>query len=155
MAGWHSTPSSAASDRPPPAYDRPVARPPRTLGSSDDEEALRDYHAALDELERSALAVADVFERVARSGPQSRDHLERGGRVSDIPATIHLRDLREDISDVLDHFNRARMTTRVMTARLASAEGTSLSELARQFGVSRQYMSKLLHDRVDGDERGG
>lgn len=110
------------------------------------ESAVRDFQLALDELERSALVVSEVFQRVARSGRQGREHIDVGGTVSDIPATIHLRDLRDEIGSALDRFNQARMKTRVMTARLASAEGTSLSELARQFGVSRQYMSKLLSD---------
>lgn len=120
-------------------------------GTAEYEATLRDYRMALEELERSALHVSEVFRRVDRSGPRSLEHLDARGRVSDIPATIHLRDLRDEISSALDRFNQARMTTRVMTARLASAEGTSLSELARQFGVSRQYMSKILSD--DRSER--
>jgi len=109
--------------------------------------ARQAYHDALDELEQASGELAEIGRRIEGTSQLSKAHIEAGGLVSDVPVTIHLRELRADLDAALTRFHDARMATRWQTIVLGAAEGTSLSELARQFGVSRQYVSKLLREQ--------
>ena len=123
-----------------------MARSVDPPASEDAIAARNDYYAALVELEEAAAALRDAASRVVDAQQHAKAHVLEGKPVSDLPASIHLRDLRADIERAVERFHEARIATRVKTAVMASTEGTSLSEVARQFGFSRQYLSKLLSE---------
>jgi hypothetical protein len=53
---------------------------------------------------------------------------------------------RTTLSDVLDEFETARREARLTAWSLMASEGTSIGEMARIFGISRQLISRQLRD---------
>lgn len=114
--------------------------------------ARRHFREALDELADASADLAQLAVRVRETAEVGKAHLEGGGSVTDIPTVIHLDVVRADLEAALARFNAARMRTRRHTVTLATTEGASLSDLARRFGVSRQYMSKLLREHRQDEQ---
>jgi DNA-directed RNA polymerase specialized sigma24 family protein len=98
--------------------------------------ALRDVtqrvHEALDEA-AGALSVV-------------RDHLRSGGRVSDFASLIDPIPLRAGVSATLNEFEHVRHEAQRAMFRLLRAEGMSISDIARMWGISRQLVSRMLHE---------
>lgn len=72
------------------------------------------------------------------------EHLEAGGTSESVrsgPAVTARLSLNQALSDL----ENARRNSRIAVVKLGVAEGRSLSDLGRQWGVSRQYMWALIH----------
>ena len=75
---------------------------------------------------------------------QNRLHLSRGGRVFETPALFDIRTVRTTLTERLDRLDRARNAARESLWRLQVSEGTTLAEIARVWGFSRQLVSRAL-----------
>jgi len=104
--------------------------------------------AAYVEAQHVLAEACDALARVAHlsrvAADAGIDHIESGGLASQIPEVTGIRDLRREINAVFAAYDAARIETRSWTMALAAAEGTSLAAIAKGFGGSRQYASKLL-----------
>lgn len=121
-----------------------------------DLEAAREaYVEAQRILIEACEALVDVARRSRAAAEAGIVHIESGGAASTIPEVTGIAKLRADINVAFAEFDAARMETRSWTMALAAVEGTSLATIAREFGVSRQYASKLLaeHPHPIGTER--
>jgi hypothetical protein len=76
----------------------------------------------------------------------ARDHLAQGGDTQGLADIIPLNALRSRLTDELARFETARLGSRTAVARVAQSEGRRLSDLAREWGVSRQYVWQLVRD---------
>ena len=95
-----------------------------------------------DEARDDLLTYRDVLEK-------NRAHLLQGGRVSETPALFDIRSVRTALSDGLNQVERARNDARLSLWRLQLAEGTSIAEIARIWGFSRQLVSRALAAKPD------
>ena len=59
--------------------------------------------------------------------------------------------LRQEITDDLGAFEAARHAVRVALFALAGEEGTSISDMGRALGISRQLASRLAAEAKDPD----
>ena len=118
-----------------------------------DGETRRRYADALADLEAACRELDEIARRSVDAVNAVRRHLESGGTVLEIPTTAGLAELRADINTTFDRFNAARHRTRVLTMAAEATEGASAAEVARRWGVTRQYVSKLLHE-LDAGEPG-
>jgi hypothetical protein len=95
-------------------------------------DASQRVHAALDDAARALMVV--------------RDHLLDGGRVSDFESFIDPKPLRAGLSASLGDLERQRHIGQRTLFRLLQAEGVSISDIARMWGISRQLASRILHE---------
>jgi hypothetical protein len=68
------------------------------------------------------------------------------------PLTRAVPDLiavRNRVSDCLDEMDRCRRRVRVAYYSLQASEGMSLGAIAREWGLSRQLVSRLMNDNCD------
>ena len=118
------------------------------------DEPLRRH--ALDDLDALIDAAAEA-RKVLRSYQtvleKNRRHLGQGGRASDMAVRFDVQGVRASLSDRLKHVERRRNASRISLWRLQVAEGTTLAEIARVWGFSRQLISRAL--RSADTYRGG
>lgn len=75
---------------------------------------------------------------------KNRRHLAGGGHVDATPELFDLRAERTALTDRLNNLERARSAARLALWRLQVAEGTTIAEIARVWGFSRQLISRAL-----------
>lgn len=116
--------------------------------------ARREFVDAQRQLEDASSQLREVLERVEATTRRGRAHIEAGLSAVDLPVVAEIGALRAELAERMAAFDHARMETRLANMRLAVWEGSSASEIARRYGVSRQYVSKLLKEAEgDGDRR--
>ena len=96
------------------------------------------------ELLRHQASLADAAKRV-RSGELTAESIIAGGAP----------EIRVNLTDALDDFERARHQVRVaLFAFLAIEQDTSQSEICRSLGISRQLASRLAHEATESESSG-
>lgn len=80
-------------------------------------------------------------------------HLTGGGRVSEMNSLFDVSGVRTSLTARLNHVERARSISRLSLWRLQLTEGTTIAEIARLWGFSRQLVSRALADTVQLDLR--
>jgi transposase-like protein len=100
---------------------------------------LRRLQKSNDKLRQVLLQYQRATRRLVR-------HVESGKRLIDTVELIGGRELRPELTDVLDEFETERHNTRLAMFALAGEEDTSISELARALGISRQLGSRLARE---------
>ena len=75
-----------------------------------------------------------------------RSFFEHGGTAGRLLASLPAVELRSTLDAAIAREGQTRRECRLAFFALAHAEGVSISEIARRWGVSRQYVSKVLGD---------
>jgi hypothetical protein len=117
----------------------------RTASGSVGTEVLRQQ--ALNDLVALIEVVAETRQGLRKYQTvleRNRRRIAQGGRASDMPTVYDVQAVRSTISDRLDNLERARNASRCSLWRLQVAEGTTLAEIARTWGLSRQLVSRAL-----------
>jgi len=78
---------------------------------------------------------------------KNREHLAHGGRVNQTPALFDIRSVRTTLTERLNSLERTRNASRLALWRLQVAEDTTIAEIARMWGFSRQLVSRALTSR--------
>jgi hypothetical protein len=129
------------------SYSRRMIRQAGSVGPED--EALREH--ALEDLDSLIDAAADA-RRDLRSYQsvleKNRRNLAQGGRASDISTRFDVRAVRTSLTERLDQVERARNSSRRSLWRLQLSEGTTIAEIARSWGISRQLVSRTLRSEA-------
>jgi hypothetical protein len=118
----------------------------RTKGGREIETLRRQYLEALDSLNPKYHQVRQALDDAAAALTQVRDHVERGGLVSDFADTLDPKSLRAPLATSLDELERARHHVQRILFRLLEAEGQRKSDIARSWGISRQLVSRMIHE---------
>lgn len=104
------------------------------------DEALRDLDAL-----REAVVDARTNLRSYQSALEKNyRHLRGGGRVSDMQALFDVCAMRTSLTSRLDRVERARSMSRLSLWRVQLTEGTTIAEIGRVWGLSRQLVSRAL-----------
>ena len=114
-------------------------------GRADEWGALRDD--ALEMLDRLLHVATDTHEdlqRFSEAVARYRKHLAADGTAADFAVMINLASTRGSLSDRMAELERARNSARVALWKLHVAEGASIAEVAREWGLSRQLVSRAI-----------
>jgi hypothetical protein len=114
-------------------------KPPAELA-----ELREDFVAKQAALEQASIELRAVLREVETATRRGRRHIREGGWAIDVPGVADVADVRLGLADKMAAVDRARMRSRVANVRLAVAEGSSLSEIAREYRLSRQFVSRAL-----------
>jgi len=121
-----------------------------TTSPSNDErdiEALRrEYLDALDTLFTNSHHVHHALDNAAAALTNVRDHIERGGLVSDLAHIIDPKSVRKSLTTSLDELERTRHHAQRVLFRILEAEGQRKTAIARTWGISRQLVSRMIHE---------
>ncbi|HEY7107006.1 MAG TPA: helix-turn-helix domain-containing protein [Acidimicrobiia bacterium] len=122
--------------------------PERALQMEDlDADAIRaEYLDVLETLGDAADAVRAALDGAEAALTTVRDHLREGGMASDFVDVLQPRALRSALSEALDDLERRRHRMQRLLFRLLFAEGMSMSDIGRGWGVSRQLVSRLINE---------
>jgi hypothetical protein len=108
-------------------------------------EALRDQAvAALDVLIQEMKDAQTDLRANQTAFERNRSHLSAGGRASDMTELFDIPSLRSTLTDRLAHVEQARMATRRSLWKMQIAEGATIADVARAWGLSRQLVSRAL-----------
>jgi hypothetical protein len=123
-----------------------MATPPLRAEDIDLESTRLQYFDALDAL-GEALATLRIALNEGESALQTvRAHVEKQGKASDFVDVLHPAPMRAALGGALTDFERARHRSQRLLFRLLWAEGTSMSDIARAWGISRQLVSRLINE---------
>jgi len=109
--------------------------------------ALREQYLA--DLERLLVAAQDLRDALTISAASLmvvREQAEQQARISDLFATIDPKPLRTQLSSTLRELEQTRHRAQKVLFRILFVEGTSMSDIARHWGISRQLVSRLINE---------
>ena len=113
---------------------------------SDIDELRTQYLAALDAVqaatERTITALQDMLDARAIT----RQVVVQGRPVSELEDVIHPQPLRASVSDALGELERTRHVAQRLLFLLLQAEGKTLADIGRMWGISRQLVSRLVNE---------
>jgi hypothetical protein len=123
-----------------------MAAQPLRAEDIDLESTRRQFFDALDVASAALAALRTALDDGESALRTVRAHIEQRGKASDFSDVIHPAPLRANLSDALTDFERARHQSQRLLFRLLWAEGTSMSDIARAWGISRQLVSRLINE---------
>jgi DNA-directed RNA polymerase specialized sigma24 family protein len=106
----------------------------------------RDVLTALDELDAATRESGRLFDRLRTQAHHLRPQLERGAKASDLTHSLRISDCRGAVSEGLTRIEKARHQFQRAMFLLAAAEGASLADIARAWGISRQLVSRMTKE---------
>ena len=105
-----------------------------------------EYLAALGALHAATQLVHQALDDAAAALVIVRDHIEHEGMVSDLDEYISPTQLRESLSTSINDLERVRHHAQRLLFRLLHAEGMTMSDIGRTWGVSRQLVSRFINE---------
>jgi DNA-directed RNA polymerase specialized sigma subunit len=104
------------------------------------------YLVALDAVQgsgdRTMAALVDA--RDARE--VAREHAQQGRPMVELEQVIEPQTLRAALGDALAELERTRHTAQRLLFQLMHAEGLTLADIGRAYGISRQLVSRLVNE---------
>jgi len=114
------------------------------------DEAIR----SIGEMEEAILATRNqlkIMETLMRRG---RKMLESGRSASEVATVNHAAEARAATSDIIRRVQGARHRAQQAQFKLAAAEGATMAEIARGWGVSRQLVSRMVKEPMPRRRKG-
>jgi len=106
----------------------------------------RELLETLRSLNDSSQRVHQALNDAAAAFIVVRDHLLKGGRASDFVGLLQPATLRQELSASLTELEQKRHRSQKLLFRLLCAEGMSMSDIGRNWGLSRQLVSRLVNE---------
>ncbi len=115
--------------------------------TTDEQNELRArYLASLDVLAAASDRVTDALGRGEDARRVARGHMAQGGTVSELEKVLEPEPLRSSLSLAITELERSRHETQRLLFRLLHAEGQTMTEIGRTWGISRQLVSRLINE---------
>jgi hypothetical protein len=111
------------------------------------ERARREYLEALDAIDEADVRLREQLRAYRRLRDVSRRHIERGGSAAELRDLMEIKGARSRTDQALRELASTRFRAQCALYRLAASEGMSAAEIGRSWGVSRQLVSRVLHNR--------
>jgi DNA-directed RNA polymerase specialized sigma24 family protein len=117
-----------------------------TQSSSRLENLRSETLASVEDLEEAMEVMHRQLRTLSTTLRRARRHIEGGGLARDIDVAASVSDTRSGTSAALHDVQAARHRGQRAFFKLAAAEGASLAEIARTWGVSRQLVSRIVKE---------
>jgi DNA-directed RNA polymerase specialized sigma24 family protein len=113
---------------------------------SDIDELRTRYLAALDAVQAATERTISALQDTQQARGIAREAALQGRPVSELENVVHPQVLRASLSDALAELERTRHVTQRLLFLLLQAEGQTLADIGRMWGISRQLVSRLVHE---------
>ena len=104
------------------------------------------YLAAMEAVAEASDRMIDALRGAQQARSVVREHMARGGRLSDLEDIIDPRLLRASVSDGIVELERTRHEAQRLLFLLLQAEGQTMTTIGQVWGISRQLVSRLIHE---------
>ncbi len=104
------------------------------------------YVAALDAVEEASGVTVAALEDARQARLIARELVLSGRRLVDLGQEMELQPLRATVADALAGLERARHDAQRLLFQVLHAEGQTLAEIGRTYGISRQLVSRLVNE---------
>jgi DNA invertase Pin-like site-specific DNA recombinase len=119
-------------------------------------QARRAYLDAIDQLDTADRALRTELARARRNRAMLRRHLAEGGDAAGCREVLDLRSATTDFDGAVGRLLAGRRRAQRAMYQLSAAEGMTATEIARTWGVSRQFVSRILKNaRAHNKKVGG
>lgn len=102
--------------------------------------------AAFEQLHTAMLGVVDMFTHESQVTTALLGVLAQRTPITTLVGNFDITSERAGVTAALDGYETARRHARVALWRVMLAEGCSIGEISRIFGLSRQLVSRQLRD---------
>lgn len=104
---------------------------------------------AMDALRKQVDETRAVLQRYQRVSAKVVQRVEEGGPLATALKEVEGPIRRREVTESLDALEVARHRVRLAMFSLGAAQGTSISELGRQLGISRQLASRIATEAAE------
>lgn len=116
-------------------------------GAMSDIEGLRTrYLAAIDAVQDAAQHTITALQAAQAARGVARDVVLQGRPISELEDVIEPQPMRATLSDALAELERTRHDAQRLLFQLLQAEGQTLADIGRMWGISRQLVSRLVNE---------
>jgi hypothetical protein len=122
----------------------------QTDGDGEAEQRAR-YLVAMEAVAEASDRMIAALGDSQRARGTVREHMAQGGRLSDLEHIIDPGRLRASVSSGIVELERTRHDAQRLLFRLLQAEGQSMTDIARTWGISRQLVSRMVNEPVVDD----
>jgi DNA-directed RNA polymerase sigma subunit (sigma70/sigma32) len=117
-------------------------------------ELRRRYVDALATVEHASRRTESALEEARRGWDVARELVESGRALLEFEQILDPHPLRAGLADALTELESTRHDAQRLLFLLLQAEGRTLAEIGRTYGISRQLVSRLVNEAdpsLDGD----
>jgi DNA invertase Pin-like site-specific DNA recombinase len=108
-------------------------------------QARREYLDALDALDDADRQLRAQLGRARRNRALLRKHLANGGAAAGCGKVLDVRGATNQFDGAVGSLLAERRRAQKAMYQLSAAEGMTATEIARTWGVSRQFVSRILN----------
>jgi hypothetical protein len=127
-----------------PSNPQPVRR--RVVTPSQLKALREDSIRALDEMEAAIIRTRNQLKFMETLMRRVRRMLETGRSATDVAKVANAAHARAATSEIIREVQAARHRAQQAQFKLAAAEGSTMAEIARAWGVSRQLVSRMVKE---------
>ena len=109
------------------------------------------YLVAMEAVAEASDRMIDALRDAQQARGIVREHMAEGGRLSDLEHIIDPGALRASVSSGIVELERTRHEAQRLLFRLLQAEGQTMTNIGRMWGISRQLVSRLINEPAGDD----
>jgi DNA invertase Pin-like site-specific DNA recombinase len=117
--------------------------------------ARREYLEAIDALDEADRQLRVQLARARRHRAMLRRHLANGGDAAGCREVLDVRSATSQFDGAVGELLAERRRAQKAMYRLSAAEGMTATEIARTWGVSRQFVSRIINGARQRKKVGG
>jgi DNA-directed RNA polymerase specialized sigma subunit len=121
-----------------------------TAMSTELSELRRRYVDALSTVEQASERTVTALDEIRRTWDVARELIESGRPLVDLEQVLDPSPLRASLGDALANLERTRHEAQRLLFQLLHAEGQTLADIGRTYGISRQLVSRLVNEPDPG-----
>jgi hypothetical protein len=114
--------------------------------TADIQELRTRYLAAIDAVQDAAGRMMTALQDAEAARGVARDVVLQGRPLSELDTVIRPQPMRAALSDALAALERTRHDAQRLLFQLLQAEGQTLADIGRRWGISRQLVSRLVNE---------
>jgi DNA-directed RNA polymerase sigma subunit (sigma70/sigma32) len=116
------------------------------MTSTDVEQLRARYVATLDMIERASDRTIAALEAARKMREVGREVMQQGRPLVNLERVMEPQPLRAELSSALAELERTRHESQRLLFQILHAEGRTLAEIGRAYGISRQLVSRLVNE---------
>jgi DNA-directed RNA polymerase specialized sigma24 family protein len=110
------------------------------------EQLRAEYLTSVDRYEQAVAAMRTAMEDADQALEVMRVHVQAGKPLIDVLPAIRPSGVRNQLSGAASELERARHAAQRVVFAMLIAEGLTMAEIGRIFGVSRSLVSRMVHE---------
>lgn len=114
------------------------------------EEARAEARQAFEQLHVAMVEASATFAHEAEVATRVLEAFKTEPSITTLVAAFPIAEERARLNETLENYETGRRNARTALWQVMLAEGCSIGEISRIFGLSRQLVSRQLRDRTAG-----